>query len=178
MLAFAEVGVFKERFERSRIAFPSTCVRCGNSEAPRLRQLIIPYQKWWRSNPVVKAPVCTTCSISLSLQSWASLALVIGACFLASTYLSIWVIMLVFGIYKHYSHSVPAWADSPSVAEILVLVVFLAAFFFFAALRDRFLRRDHLRVKVTDYGNDWIELSSSDIQYFAELTKLSEAFSD
>ena len=157
--------MFKERFERSKIKFPSTCVRCGSSDAPRLRQLILPYQAWWRSNPVVKAPLCTKCSISLSLQSWASLALVIGACFVASTYLSIWVMMLVFRIYGHP----PAWAESPSIAEILVPVMFLAAFFFFAALRDRFLRRDHLKVKITDYGNDWIELASSDVPYFTEL---------
>ena len=170
--------MFKDRFERNRINFPSICVRCGNSEAPRSVQLKLPYQALWRSNPVVKAPACTKCSISLSLQSWASLALVIGACFVASTYLSIWLMKLVFRICHHFPDSIPAWVCSPSVAEILVPVMFLAAFFFFAAFRDRFLRRDQLKAKITDYGSDWIELSSCDAQYFAELAKLSKAYSE
>lgn len=97
---------------------------------------------------------------------------------LAFSEVSIWMMKLLIRASHHFPNLVPAWVYTPSFAEVLVPVVFLLAFFFFARFRDRFLRRDHLKVRIADYGNDWIELSSSDAQYFAELAKLSEVYSE
>jgi hypothetical protein len=46
-----------------------------------------------------------------------------------------------------------------------------------ASLRDRFLRRDHLKIKITDYGSDWAEIESDDAAYFAQLSRHSEVYS-
>lgn len=75
-------------------------------------------------------------------------------------------------------HSVSAWVSSRSFAESLVVCILFLASFFFGNFRDQFLRRDHLKIKITDYRNDWIELASGYSQYFAELAKGSELYSD
>jgi hypothetical protein len=43
--------------------------------------------------------------------------------------------------------------------------------------RDRFLRRDHLKVVITDYQNDWVEFAVSDTSYFEQLERQSQIFS-
>jgi len=75
-------------------------------------------------------------------------------------------------------HSVSAWVSSRSFAELLVLCILFLSSFLFGHLRDQFLRRDHLKIMITDYRNDWIELASGDSQYFADLAKGSELYSD
>jgi hypothetical protein len=139
---------------------------------------MLPYRAWWRSNPVVKAPVCTHCYISLGIQSWASLALWLGATLGSTFYLPQWILLLLIRAQQSIFHSVSAWVFSRSFAESLVACVLLLASFLFGRFRDQFLRRDHLKIKITDYRNDWIELTSGDNQYFSELAKGSELYSD
>jgi hypothetical protein len=167
----------KERFERSEISFPSVCVRCGSSDASRHTQLPLPYRALWRSNPVIKAPVCMRCFLVLGLQEWISLALTLGVSLWISAYLPRYFLVNIIQIDQRRPGLVPAWLTSDWFIEGLVLVVFLGTFYFVAHWRDRFLRRDHLKIKIADYRTDWIELESDDASYFTEFTKHSQVFS-
>lgn len=139
---------------------------------------MLPYRAWWRTNPVIKAPVCTKCAISLGLQSWASLLLMLGAALAATFYLPKWGILLLVYAQLRFVGSASDWVYSGWFVEVLVCSVLLVAMSLFGSLRDRFLRRDHLKLKVTDYGNDWVELSSSDDLYFGDLAKQSQLYSE
>lgn len=170
--------MFTDRFERNGITFPPTCVRCGKSEAQRTTQLMLPYRAWWQSNPVVKAPVCRRCFIRLGIRSWASLALWLGATLGSTFYLPQWILLLLIRAQQSIFHSVSAWVFSRTFAESLVVCVLLLASFVFGRFRNQFLRRDPLKIKITDYRNDWIELTSDESQYFSELAQGSELYSD
>lgn len=170
--------MFKDRYERGRITFPSTCTRCGRAEPQRTTQLVLPYRAWWRSNPIIKAPVCTRCFISLGVQAWASLTLMLGASAACTFYLSQWGMLFLISAQRSIFRSVSTWVYSRPFVEFFVICIVFLAMFFFGHFRDQFLRRDHLKVKITDYRDDWIELSSSDGQYFSELAKSSEPYSD
>jgi len=167
----------KERFERSRINFPPICVRCGAANPMRRFQLVLPYRAWWRSNPAIKAPVCTKCFIVLGVEGWASLVLMLGTA-LASTYFaSTWGIVFLIGMSRRLFHSVPEWLVSRGFAEIFVCAIVVGAVWFFGNFRDRVLRRDHLKVAITDYQNDWVEFAVSDTSYSEQLENHSEIFS-
>ena len=166
----------KERFELSRINFPPICVRCGAAN-PNLRfQLVLPYRALWRSNPAVKSPVCTKCFITLGVEQWASFVLMLGTALASTFFISTWGMEFIIGMQRRLFHSVPEWLVSRGFTEIFVCVIALAAVQFFGRFRDRFLRRDHLKVAITNYQNDWIELAVSDTSYFEQLKKQSEIY--
>lgn len=97
---------------------------------------------------------------------------------LASTYfISIWGIVFVIGVQRRLFQTVPGWLVSRWFAEIFVWTIVLGAFWLFGYIRVRLLRRDHLKVAITDYQNDWIELAISDTSYFEHLEKQSEIYS-
>ncbi len=97
---------------------------------------------------------------------------------LASTYfISKWGIVFLIGISRRLFHTVPEWLVSRGFAEIFVCAIVVGAAWFFGNFRDRFLRRDHLKVSITDYQNDWVEFVVSDTSYSEQLEKHSEIFS-
>jgi hypothetical protein len=97
---------------------------------------------------------------------------------LASTYLiSTWGIVLIIGMQRRLFHTVPQWLVSRGFAEIFVCAIVLGAVWFFGNFRDRFLRRDHLKVAITDYQNEWVEFAVSDATYFEQLENHSSIFS-
>jgi hypothetical protein len=167
----------KARFERSKIDFPSICVRCGIADPMRRFQLVLPYRAWWRSNPAIKSPVCSKCFIILGVQEWVSLVLMLGAALVSTFYVSTWGFLFIIGTQRRLFHTVPEWLVSRSFAEIFVCTVVLGAVWFFGNFRDRFLRRDHLKVVITDYQNDWVEFAVSDTSYFEQLERQSQIFS-
>ena len=167
----------KARFERSKINFPSICVRCGIADPMRRFQLVLPYRAWWRSNPAIKSPVCSKCFIILGVQEWVSLVLMLGAALVSTFYVSTWGFLFIIGTQRRLFHTVPEWLVSRSFAEIFVCTVVLGAVWFFGNFRDRFLRRDHLKVVITDYQNDWVEFAVSDRWYFEQLERQSQIFS-
>lgn len=168
----------KERFERNRINFPLFCVRCGVANPLRRFQLVLPYRAWWRSNPAVKSPVCTKCFIILGVEEWASLLLMLGAALASAYFLSTWSIVFVIGMQRKLFDTVPGWRVSRRFAEIFVWAIVLEAVWLFGHFRDRFLRRNHLKVTITDYQNDWVELAVSDTPYFEQLENQSEIYSE
>lgn len=168
----------KDRFERCRISFPAICTRCGMSGPLRTTQLTLPYRAWWRSNPVIKVPVCTMCAVSLGIEAWASLLLMLGASSAITFYLPRWGILLLIHTQQRIFRSVSDWVYSQLFVEVVVCSVLLMAMSLFGNLRDRFLRRNHMKLRVTDYGNDWVELSSSDDLYFGELAKQSLLYTE
>jgi hypothetical protein len=167
----------KARLERSKINFPSICVRCGVADPMRRFQLVLPYRAWWRSNPAIKSPVCSKCFIILGVQEWVSLVLMLGAALVSTFYVSTWGILFIIGTQRRLFHTVPEWLVSRSFAEIFVCTVVLGAVWLFGNFRDRFLRRDHLKVVITDYQNDWVEFAVSDKSYFEQLERQSQIFS-
>jgi hypothetical protein len=58
----------------------------------------------------------------------------------------------------------------------MVCAILYGAALLFGRFRDLFLRRDHLKARITDYGKNWVEIASSDGLYFSELEKGSEVF--
>ena len=167
----------KDRFERGKIIFPAVCIRCEKPAPLRMIRLTLPYRAWWRSNPVIKAPICTGCAISLETQGWTSLLLALGALFATSIYLSKWAMLLLISSQQVFFHSVSDWVFSDWFPQTLAGTVVVLVSTLLGSLRDRFLRRNHLKLKVTDYGNDWIELSSTDDLYFGELARQSQFYS-
>jgi len=87
-------------------------------------------------------------------------------------------LLLLIRAQQSIFHSVSAWVFSRTFAESLVVCVLLLASFVFGRFRNQFLRRDPLKIKITDYRNDWIELTSDESQYFSELAQGSELYSD
>jgi len=143
---------------------------------------VLPYRAWWRSNPFIKSPVCSKCFIilgvqewvSLGVQEWVSLVVMLGAALVSTVYVSTWGILFIIGTQRRLFHTVPEWLVSRSFAEIFVCTVVLGAVWFFGNFRDRFLRRDHLKVVITDYQNDWVEFAVSDTSYFEQLERQSQ----
>ena len=168
----------KVRLEHSRICFPSTCARCGRLNPSRATRLTLPYRAWWRSNPVITAPACTTCAVNLGLQEWTSFLLMLGAAFAATFYLLKWGILVLIYAQQRFFRSASDWVYSGWFVEVVACIVLLSAASLLGSLRDRFLRRDHLKLKITDHGTDWVELSSSDNVYFGELVNQSQLHSE
>jgi len=168
----------RARVERTWLKFPQICIRCGSDCPSRKTQLILPYRAWWRSNPVIKAPVCTKCSLVLGLQSWASAILILGASFLSTFYVSQWALILIVRGSGSLFGAVPPWLLSRSTAEVIVCTVLCVASVIFGHYRDRFLRRDHLKGKITDYRDNWVEIASDDISYLSAIEEKSEVFKD
>jgi hypothetical protein len=97
---------------------------------------------------------------------------------LASTYfVSTWSIEFLIWMSRRLFHTVPERLMSRGFAEIFVCAIVVGAVWFFGDFRDRFLRRDHLKVAITDYQNDWVEFAISDTSYFEQLENHSEIFS-
>jgi hypothetical protein len=165
------------RFEQSKISFPPICVRCGIANPSRTFQLALPYRAWWRSNPVVKSPVCTRCFLILGVEGWASLLLMLGAELAATYFVSTLGIVLIADIQRKFLHAVSQWLVSGWFVEMLFFTILVGAVWFFGIFRDRYLRRDHLKVSITDYQNDWVELSANDASYFEQLEHLSPIYS-
>jgi hypothetical protein len=165
------------RLDRSKLTFPPECARCGRSQASRLTRLVLPYQAWWRSNPAVLVPVCLKCSVTLAVESWSLLILELGFSLGAAFFLPRWGINLFADVERALFQSVSSWVVSSWTAEIAVLGVVLLLFFPLESFRRRFLRAQ-LRLKITDYRNDWVEISSSDDHYLRELTKDSKPYQE
>src|SRR5258708_9267164 len=165
--------LLRERFDLIGLKFPIACVRCGVPSPNRQVQLILPYRAWWRSNPVVKAPACTNCYVLLKFQEWITLVLMYGVSIACAFCLPQWSIRLII--------QVRGKAFNPETlgrfAEAIVSVVLLGAIFLFGHYRVQFLRRDHLKVKIANYGDDWLEIVSNDRWYFGELVRDSTIFS-
>lgn len=165
------------RFDRSKLNFPAECARCGCPRATRSTRLILPYQAWWRSNPAIKVPVCTRCFLSLGTQAWVSLILALGISLVAAFYLPKLGIQFLIHTQRALFHSVSVWVDSRWTAEVAVLGSVVLVFLFLASLRQRFLR-GMLSLKVEDYRDDWVELSSDNALYFAKLAKNSQLYQE
>src|ERR1039457_4277316 len=108
----------KDRFERSRISFPTICARCGRSNPLQTTQLTLPYRAWWRSNPVIKVPVCTRCAINLGIQSWVSLLLMLATSLATTFYLPKLGILLLIHAQQRAFGSAPNWAYSDWFVEV------------------------------------------------------------
>ncbi len=167
----------KERFERYGLAFPTTSVRCGVENTTRQVQLVLPYRAWWRANPVIKSPVCTRCFVVLWAEDWITLILMLAASLATTRYLSPWLVALMIRTYRSLLKAVPDWFASQWFATAVVCTVLISASWLFGHFRDRFLRRQHLKVRITDYSNDWVEIESDDDMYFVDLARHSQAFS-
>jgi hypothetical protein len=96
-----------------------------------------------------------------------------GVSFACAFYLPQWSIRLIIQVRgKAFNPETAGW-----FAEAIVLIVLLGAIFFFGHHRDQFLRRDHLKVKIANYGDDWLEIVGNDGSYFGELVRDSTIFS-
>ena len=164
----------KERFQLSRLDFPSSCARCGAENAPRKTRLILPYRAWWRSNPIVKSPVCTRCFLALWLEEQVSSILVLGAAIAGKLYLSPWIALRVVALLVKLFPTMPNWLTVHAIVNASLFAYLLL----FGHIRDCFLRRGRLKVEITDYRNHWAEIECDDAAYYLELSKHSEVYSD
>ncbi len=105
------------------------------------------------------------------------MVLMLGAVLASTLYVSKCGIVFIIWTQRRLFHTVPEWLVSYWFVEIFVCIVVLSAGWFFGNFRDRFLRRNHLKVAITDYQNDWVEFTVSDTSYFEELENQSEIFS-
>ena len=88
-------------------------------------------------------------------------------------YISTTGIVLIVKAHRSLFHRVPEWLLSRGFAELLVLTALLGTVSLFGRFRDHYLRRDHLKVAIKNYGNEWVELAVSEPTYFGELEKQS-----
>lgn len=167
----------KERFERNGLIFTSTCVRCGVANQTQQVQLVLPYRAWWRANPVIKSPACTRCLVILSAEDWITLVFMLAASLATTRYLPPRLVVLMMRIHRSLYMPVPAWLVSQWFAIGVVFTVLISASWLFGHYRDSFLRRQHLKVRIIDYTNDWVEIESDDDSYFADLARRSQTFS-
>jgi hypothetical protein len=117
------------------------------------------------------------CLIALWSEEKTSSILVVAGAWAGVFYLSPWIASWVVLPLINLLHDPPEWATPRMISEVIVYSTFIALFFALASLRDRFLRRDHLKIKITDYGSDWAEIESDDAAYFAQLSRHSEVYS-
>ena len=169
--------MYKERFDRYSLVFSLTCVRCGVENPTRQVQLVLPYRAWWRANPVIKSPACTRCFVVLRAEDWITLILMLAASLATTRYLSPWLLVLVIRTHRSLFNAVPDWVASQWFVTAVVCTVLISASWLFGHYRDRFLRRQHLKVRITDYSNDWVEMESDDHSYSADLARHSQTFS-
>lgn len=113
----------------------------------------------------------------LGVEGWASLVLMVGVELAFTYFVSTRGIVLIADIERKFFHTVSLWLASGWFVEALVSTVLLGAAWFFGIFRDRFLRRDHLKVSITDYQNNWVELCANDASYFEQLEHLSPLYS-
>jgi len=106
------------------------------------------------------------------------LLLMLGAALASTFFLSTWSIVFLIGMQRKLFHTVPGWLKSRGFVEISVSAIVLGAVWLFGHFRDRFLRRNHLKVAITDYQNDWVELETGDTRYFEQLERQSEIYSE
>lgn len=167
----------KERFERYSPVFPARCVRCGVENPTRQFQLVLPYRAWWRANPVIKSPTCTKCFLVLRSEDWLTLILMLAASLATTRYLSPCLVVLIIRADRRLFKTVPHWLVSQGFSTALVCTVLISASWLFGSYRDRVLRRQRLKITLTDYSTDWVEIESNDDSYFSDLAAHWRAFS-